>query len=336
MSPARSRKAAARRLSRRKRGPRGYPRPQLERAAWTSLNGPWDFAIDSEPAGTRRARSPGTRRSWCRSPRRRRPRASATPASTAAAGTGAPSPPPRSSTGERLLLHFGAVDYAATVWVNGCSVGGPRGRLHPVHRRRHRRADRRCRQDDRRARRRRPATTSPSRAASRTGSSSRTGSGTRARPASGRRSGWSACRRPASTSLRWTPNLERWEIGFEACLAGEERQRPAHVRACSRPAARLLADDSYTVVAGEVHRRIALSDPGIDDFRNELLWSPATPTLIEARAPALGGRAASCSTRSRATRRCARSPSRATASCSTAGPIRCAWSSTRATGRTAA
>jgi beta-galactosidase/beta-glucuronidase len=31
-----------------------------------------------------------------------------------------------------------------------------------------------------------------------------------------------------------------------------------------------------------VHRRIALSDPGIDDFRNELLWSPATPTLIEA------------------------------------------------------
>ena len=25
---------------------RGYPRPQLERAAWISLNGRWDFAID--------------------------------------------------------------------------------------------------------------------------------------------------------------------------------------------------------------------------------------------------------------------------------------------------
>ncbi len=36
------------------------------------------------------------------------------------------------------------------------------------------------------------------------------------------------------------------------------------------------------MVAGEVHRRIALSDPGIDDFRNELLWSPEKPTLIEA------------------------------------------------------
>jgi beta-galactosidase/beta-glucuronidase len=35
-------------------------------------------------------------------------------------------------------------------------------------------------------------------------------------------------------------------------------------------------------VAGEVHRRIALSDPGIDDFRNELLWSPVSPKLIDA------------------------------------------------------
>src|SRR5215208_5041265 len=27
-------------------GDRGYPRPQLVREHWTSLNGPWDFAID--------------------------------------------------------------------------------------------------------------------------------------------------------------------------------------------------------------------------------------------------------------------------------------------------
>src|SRR5262249_25481623 len=27
---------------------------------------------------------------------------------------------------------------------------------------------------------------------------------------------------------------------------------------------------------------IALSDPGIDDYRNELLWNPTTPTLIQA------------------------------------------------------
>lgn len=44
----------------------------------------------------------------------------------------------------------------------------------------------------------------------------------------------------------------------------------------------LLADDTYVVVQGEVSRRITLSEPGIDDYRNELLWSPACPTLIHA------------------------------------------------------
>jgi beta-galactosidase/beta-glucuronidase len=39
-----------------------------------------------------------------------------------------------------------------------------------------------------------------------------------------------------------------------------------------------------------VHRRIALSDPGIDDYRNELLWSPETPTLIQAEIELWGDR----------------------------------------------
>jgi hypothetical protein len=44
----------------------------------------------------------------------------------------------------------------------------------------------------------------------------------------------------------------------------------------------LLVNDTYEVINGEIHRRIALSDPGIDDYRNELLWSPEKPTLIDA------------------------------------------------------
>ena len=39
-----------------------------------------------------------------------------------------------------------------------------------------------------------------------------------------------------------------------------------------------------------MHRRIALSDPGIDDYRNELLWSPETPTLIDAELELWGDR----------------------------------------------
>jgi hypothetical protein len=52
----------------------------------------------------------------------------------------------------------------------------------------------------------------------------------------------------------------------------------------------VLADDTYTVVAGEVHRQIALSDPGIDDYRNELLWSHIQPTLIQAQLQLWGAR----------------------------------------------
>ena len=31
---------------------RGYPRPQLQRTAWYSLNGPWDFALDPDGDGS--------------------------------------------------------------------------------------------------------------------------------------------------------------------------------------------------------------------------------------------------------------------------------------------
>ena len=45
----------------------------------------------------------------------------------------------------------------------------------------------------------------------------------------------------------------------------------------------MLAKDRYLVVNREVDRMIVLSDPGIDDFRNELLWSPERPTLLDAK-----------------------------------------------------
>ena len=31
-----------------------YPRPQLERKEWTSLNGKWEFALDRDAAGAGR------------------------------------------------------------------------------------------------------------------------------------------------------------------------------------------------------------------------------------------------------------------------------------------
>jgi len=102
---------------------RGYPRPQMVRPEWTSLNGRWDFSLDPDqrchgPADVRWDRtitvpfSPETVASGIEDPaffrscwyRRRVPT------------------PPVPERGH-LLLHFGAVDYEATVWIDG-RLGG--------------------------------------------------------------------------------------------------------------------------------------------------------------------------------------------------------------------
>ena len=108
-----------------------HPRPQLTRPGWEDLGGTWAFAYDDEASALgalatarRRLRpdDPGA------VPRRsRRPAGSTTPASTRSSGTAARSGRPRPA-GARVLLHFGAVDYRAHVWVNGrlvaCHEGG--------------------------------------------------------------------------------------------------------------------------------------------------------------------------------------------------------------------
>ncbi|MCK7482456.1 MAG: hypothetical protein M0C28_39050 [Candidatus Moduliflexus flocculans] len=59
---------------------------------------------------------------------------------------------PRAWRGRRVLLHFGAVDWESTVWVNGSEAGTHRGGYRPVHattsptllKRRREAGDRRC------------------------------------------------------------------------------------------------------------------------------------------------------------------------------------------------
>jgi hypothetical protein len=89
--------------------------------------------------------------------------------------------------------------------------------------------------------------------------------------------------------LRWTSSLEHWAIGLDLHVAGVPRDG-LRVKVKLSSKGHLLADDTYQIVRGEVHRRIALSDPGIDDYRNELLWRPEQPTLIDAEVELWGGR----------------------------------------------
>jgi len=267
---------------------RGYPRPGLERPDWASLDGPWEFAIDREAL-------------W-RVPSQVQWNATIivpfAPESEAS-GIGDTSfyracwyrrtvQVPQLRDNERILLHFGAVDYSAIVWINGHPAGLHEGGYTPFtvdmtyFVRSGEQATVVLRAED-----------DPQDLAKPRGKQD-----WQLAPHSiwyPRTTGiWQTVwmERVPSTHIedvRWTPNLERYEIGVEAWLGGDRREGlRLHVRLSIGD--RVLADDTYGVIAGEVHRRIALSDPGIDDYRNEILWSPERPVLIQAELSLWGGR----------------------------------------------
>jgi beta-galactosidase/beta-glucuronidase len=257
---------------------RGYPRPQFRRHTWISLNGEWDFALDEDAV----RRHPADVE-W--SSRIRVPFAPETETS----GIGHTGffracwyrrvcELPPCAPGERWLLHFGAVDWAATVWVNGAYTGEHEGGYTPfVFDITDLAPEGRCeiavRADD-----------DPHDLAKPRGKQD-----WQLEPHSiwyPRTTGiWQTTwleKVPATRIGRvaFTPHLPRWEIGVHVWLEGDRREElRLAVKLRSRSA--LIASDTYRVVAGEVHRGIALSDPGVDDSRNELLWSPDAPNLID-------------------------------------------------------
>lgn len=260
-------------------GDRGYPRPLLRRAGWTSLDGTWQLAIDGD----------GSIRNVADVRFDREIEVPFTPetARSGVADTGlyralwyrreiSVAPP---KVEERVLLHFGAVDYVATVWVNGAFAVRHEGGYSPFS------ADitdllvdRSTQEivvrveDD-------PADLAKPRGKQ----------DWQLEPHSiwyPRTTGiwqtvWLERVNAAHVSwLRWTPDLPRWAITMDARITAPEGKRywlsvRLHVGDV------LFAEDRYSVVAGEVHRRVGLSDPGIDDFRNEFLWSPSRPTLFD-------------------------------------------------------
>lgn len=256
-----------------------YPRPQLRRAAWTSLDGPWQFALDPNATWTTPQQVPWNATILV-------PFAPETPASGIGATAFTHSCWYRRTfetlplaQGERIILHFGAVDDRATVWVNDHIVAIHEGGYTPFS------AD----VTD-------VLTEGPQTIVVRAEDDPHDLAKPRGKqdwlldphgiwyP---RTTGiWQTVwleTVPATriASLRWRANLERWEIALDAHIAGPPRD-DLRLDLTLRARGKTLASDSYLVVAGEVSRRIALIDPGIDDARNDLLWRPGSPTLIDA------------------------------------------------------
>ena len=271
-----------------------HPRPQARRETWQSLNGQWDFSNGRDHSSS----SPETVR-WDKTIQ--------VPFSpeTEASGvhdTGFYSAvwyrrtweQAKLADGKHLLVHFEAVDWRATVWVNGKRVCSHEGGYTPF------------RADITEALVEGPvqeivvrAEDDPADLAKPRGKQD-----WKLEPHSiwyPRTTGiwqevWLETVGAARIqSLHWTSSLDRWEIGIEAMILGDGKMEAESAALQARDpnsdmqlrvrltvGDQLIADDSYAVIAGEVHRRIALSDPGIDDSRNTLLWSPSSPTLIQA------------------------------------------------------
>ena len=110
----------------------GYPRPQLIRPTWTDLSGQWDLAFDDADEG--RARG------WARGDAAAFSRRITVPYPSESRRSGVHDQGfhkvvwyrkeirvPDCTPAERVRLHFGAVDYAAEVWVNGMLAGRHEG-----------------------------------------------------------------------------------------------------------------------------------------------------------------------------------------------------------------
>ncbi len=263
-----------------------YPRPQLVRQHWQSLNGPWRFAYDD----ARRYTLPGDPIVWSHQI------TVPFPPESACSGIGERGfhavcwyqrefvldghPDAARAPGDgRVLLHFGAVDYFARVWVNDHLVtehegghtpfwadisdvlrgAGPHTVTVYVEDDPHDLAKPRGKQDWQREPHSiwYPRTTGI----------------------------WQTVwiEQVAATyiqKLRWTPIFEGYELGCEV-IAGGDRDDDLLIEVKIWHGAVLLADDQYKMLGHEASRKIALSDPGVDDSRNELLWTPERPTLLD-------------------------------------------------------
>lgn len=260
-----------------------YPRPQLVRDNWLSLNGKWKFAFDdNNEFPTLSDEIP-----W-------------------SSEIMVPFPPESDASGvgdrgyhyacwyerefiveenfsresERVLLHFGAVDYHAKVWVNGHLVAEHIGGHTPFS-----------------------ADITPALGDKKTHTLTLYAEDDPHDLAKPRgKQDWQLLPHsiwyPRTTGIwqtvwlevvattyiqkiRWTPNFDGFEIGCETTITGDlKADFTVEVKISHK--GKLLADDHYKIIGHEAARKISLSDPGIDDSRNELLWSPERSTLLDA------------------------------------------------------
>ena len=274
----------------------GHPRPMLTRPGWTDLCGTWSFAYDDK--------STGVHERWQDRPDVfDRTIEVPFPPESARSGIGDegfhpvvwyrrtfthPAPPARPGPQqERLLLHFGAVDYRASVWVNGHLVATHEGGHTPFS------------ADITTALRDQDEQHLVVRAEDLPGDLRQPRGKQDWQPAPHviwyrRTTGiWQPVwleSVPANSisEVRWTPDVARAAMAVTVRLR-RTHQRPLRVRVQLSLRDDPLADDVYTVDGDEVVREIALPTAVASTGRRTYLWSPEHPNLIAATVTLLDG-----------------------------------------------
>jgi beta-galactosidase/beta-glucuronidase len=260
-----------------------HPRPQLTRPVWRELDGPWGFAFDDDGVGVVEE--------WqCRDDVYDRTSQVPFPFESPASGIGDTGFHPvvwyrremtaEARTGHRLLLHFGAVDYRAQVWLNGRAVASHEGGATPFT------AD---------------VTSALDPSGRQVIVVRAEDAPTDLRQPRGKQD-WHL--RPHAiwydrTSGIWqpvwleeVPDARVDGLSWVADVDNRSVEMTARVRAGGLSGVRLrvvlscrgevLADDSYRVDGDEVRRRIALPGGDMSLGRSFLLWTPEAPNLIDA------------------------------------------------------
>ncbi|MFL6128875.1 MAG: glycoside hydrolase family 2 protein [Mycobacteriales bacterium] len=269
-----------------------HPRPQLARRRWTDLCGSWGFAYDDEDVGLDEG---WPERADVFSRRIRVPFPPESPAS----GIAEPGFHPvvwyrrtfsaRPRPGERLLLHFGAVDYRASVWVNGRHAVDHEGGHTPF------RADVTALLADAdeqvltvRAEDLPADLTQP-----------RGKQDWQERPHSvwyERTTGiWQPVWLepvPAARieTLRWTPDLDRRVLGLTARVSpAAARLADPRLRVRLSLRGEVLTEDTYALGSTMTRQQIGLDAARIAHDRRSYLWAPEHPNLLDAAVALLDG-----------------------------------------------
>jgi hypothetical protein len=264
-----------------------HPFPQLRRENWLDLTGPWLFAYDDADVGLAQG--------WQERPEPfQRTIEVPYPPESQLSGIGDPTEHPvvwyrrtfrlEDVAGHRrdgrLLLHFGAVDYSAKVWLNGSFVERHEGghssfTIDLTHALRD--GDEQLlvvRAEDQPSDLTQPRgkqfwETKP------------------ARIWYHRTTGiWQpvwleAVSRTYVENVAWTPDTRRGRLGVNIRL-NTEPERPLHVRLRLSMNGDVLADDTYLVQRRESGRDIRLEPGSGHMVRRKLLWAPSHPNLVDA------------------------------------------------------